>query len=200
MNHKRIITVDETADKVIIVGIEDDGSAYIGSADILDLPKYTEPDMEQVRKEAYDIAYKDAEEIYEGGKRAMYQKGLSDAWEAARKIWKYDTITLREIFGKGVTRMDWFMKFTASEAIEKIRQYEQEKQEEDEEVNVGDEVIGIYKSGEQTEPFVIVKGNRDYYYGIYSRTKEFCQGGLKLEKTGRHFPEIAAVLAKMKEA
>lgn len=56
-----------------------------------------------------------------------YEAGLNDAWEAARKIWEYDTTTLKAIFGEGVMRMDWFMKFTASEAIEKIRQYEQEK-------------------------------------------------------------------------
>ena len=76
---------------------------------------YTEPDLEKVRKEAYDKAYADAvyncsegcshveqirqkayKEGVEDGKRLCpapevcndmaYQKGLSDAWEAARKI------------------------------------------------------------------------------------------------------------------
>ena len=81
----------------------------------VDLTPYTEPDLEKVRKEAYDKAYADAvyncsegcshveqirqkayKEGVEDGKRLCpapevcndmaYQKGLSDAWEAARKI------------------------------------------------------------------------------------------------------------------
>ena len=91
---------------------------------------YAEPDMEQVRKEAYDKGYengfiaghlkaeKSGQSFYEDG----HQRGLNDAWETTRKIWKYDTTTLKAIFGEGVMRMDFFMKFEVSEVIEKIRQ------------------------------------------------------------------------------
>lgn len=88
-------------------------------------------------EEAYDTAYADAEEIYESGKRAMYQKGLKDAWEAARKI--TGSVTdgslnyneLNVLFGSKYPE-SIINKYSASEAIEKIRQYEQ-KQEESEE-------------------------------------------------------------------
>ena len=83
-------------------------------------------------KEAYDTAYADAEEIYESGKRVMYQKGLKDAWEAARKI--TGSVTdgslnyneLNVLFGSKYPE-SIINKYSASEAIEKIRQYEQEK-------------------------------------------------------------------------
>lgn len=165
---------------------------------------YTEPNMEQVRKEAYDKAFEDAEQVAESGKRAMYQKGLKDAWEAARKIctnWVLPDSVLSEIFGMGKTIDDIMKENTASEVIAKIRAYEQEK---DEEIRVGDEVVGTYTGEEETEPFVIIRKipetHPTYYFGIYSKSGEFCQGGLELKKTGRHFPEIAEVLRKMKEA
>ena len=84
-------------------------------------------------KEAYDTAYADAEEIHESGKRAMYQKGLKDAWEAARKIctnWVLSDSLLSKIFGIDKTIDDVMKENTASEAIEKIRAYEQEKEED----------------------------------------------------------------------
>ena len=150
-----------------------------------------EPDVEQIREDAfkngYDAACKDID--VKSKTNAAYRKGLEDAWECARQIVQTDVGEHSAIFGMHYA-YDIFMKLTASEAIEKTRQYEQE-------IQVGDEVIGIYSSGEQTMPFVITKGNRDYYFGIYSHSGEFCQGRLKLQKTGRHFPEIAEVLKKM---
>ena len=91
-------------------------------------------------EEAYDTAYADAEEIYESGKRAMYQKGLKDAWWYMQKIllpsWLggYGGDVIREIFEieENHNIEEAVLNYSASEAIEKIRQYEQ-KQEESEE-------------------------------------------------------------------
>lgn len=81
---------------------------------------YTEPDLEQVRKEAYDKCMDEAEmlayKLYSPKIDEAYQRGLSDAWDAARKI--QDT---------GGNLNWWIHNTTATEAIEKIRQYEQEK-------------------------------------------------------------------------
>ena len=50
----------------------------------INLTPYTEPDMEQVRKEAYDKGYDDATAEIGSDEQAIaeksYQKGLSDAW------------------------------------------------------------------------------------------------------------------------
>ena len=109
-------------------------------------------------EEAYDTAYADAEEIYESGKRAMYQKGLKDAWEAARKI--YGSATKHGLPTEVITRIfrddgkenfnywDIVEDFSASEAIEEIRQYEQaqkEKEEQEEKDSVtAEEVMRQY--------------------------------------------------------
>lgn len=143
-------------------------------------------DFHEVVKTPYDL---------DAIRKEAYQRGLVDAWETVRKIADLPTVEEREnIFACAFTN-DVIRLYTATEAIEKIRQYEKEQ----EEIRVGDEVIGIYSSGEQTKPFVITKWISDYYFGIYSDSGEFCQGGLKLQKTGRYFPEIAEVLKKMQE-
>lgn len=88
---------------------------------------YTEPDLEQVRKEAYRQGYDTG---YGTNVNEFYEQGLADAWEAARKI---VTMPNREFINSDILDLDpgesIFTKYTASEAIEKIRQYEQEQQE-----------------------------------------------------------------------
>jgi hypothetical protein len=100
---------------------------------------YTAPDLEQVRKEAYEKGRKDVETqfcSYDACKNRQeeYQRGLNDAWEAARKICLNDsdgglTVTeIANIFDVSYYR-DAMKKYSVHEAIEKIRKYEQEKEE-----------------------------------------------------------------------
>ena len=173
---------------------------YMDYKQVEDLTPYTEPDMEQVRKEAYDTAYADAEEIYESGKRAMYQKGLKDAWEAARKIctnWVLPDSVLSKIFGTDKTIDDIMKESTASEAIEKIRAYEQRQ----EEIKVGDEVAFHHDDGRPDTVVVVTYIGQDGFIdGMDGRGTQYAhKNPKKWTKTGRHFPEIAEVLAKMKE-
>jgi len=131
-------------------------------------------------------------------RKEAYEKGLSDAWEAARKIctnWVLPDSVLSEIFGMDKTIDDIMKENTASEAIEKIRQYEQEK----EEIEVGDEV----ENTQTGVKFIVThiwfnnhgeKGVSGFNHNCsaFSTTIEL------VKKTGRHFPEIAAVLEKMR--
>ena len=110
------------------------------------LTPYTEPDLEQVRKEAYDKRYETAKhecedcnanavKIADDNAHEAYQKGLEDAWDAARKVTqvrKYGGYgdCLGDVFGRTDTSWDVF-DYSAPEVIEKIRQYEQEKEEQD---------------------------------------------------------------------
>lgn len=167
------------------------------------LTPYTEPDMEQVRKEGYEEGYengfvaghlkaeKSGQSFYEDG----YKRGLADAWEAARKIWQSD-IYLR-VF-KVPMRMDCFTKFSASECIEKIRQYEQEQ---DAEIKVGDEVCP--REAEYDDMIVTRLWKDDYdsdcidAIGFDGRIGSFLVS--RVSKTGKHY-EIAEVLQKMKES
>ena len=169
----------------------EDHHPYMDFRQVEALTLYTEPDLEQIRKEAYDEGYADAKGGYENG----FENGMIVAWEAARKIsmskidgglsWE----AMNDIFGTaGSSKI--YKKFTAPEAIEKIRQYEQEK----EEIKVGDEVISPNGKGVVTEITDI------YVRIMYAKGSGQVVKSEDLTKTGRHFPEIAEVLQKMKES
>lgn len=66
-----------------------------------------------------------------------YEKGLADAWECARKIGRFNQLMLedagfviKEEYENGI-RLDWnpsfyvINKYSASEAIKKIKEYEE---------------------------------------------------------------------------
>lgn len=154
------------------------------------LTPYTEPDLKQVRKDAYEEGWKEAEYHYEKGYNDGYDTGLSDAWECARKI--QDT---------GGNLNWWIHNTSASEAIEKIRQYEQEREEK---ITKGD-VVRI-KSAPEVE-ILVTYADEEHVSGIaLTEVDGNCEIGdqytdiviHKVEKTGRHY-EIAEVLRKMKE-
>lgn len=130
-------------------------------------------------------------EIYKNA----YQKGLSDAWDAAKKI-----VLSREdggLFGyeerKAVFGCGNYMAlkmFLAPEAIEKIRQYEQKQ----EKIKVGDEVIN-------DEDIKGVTVDMDDYLLHVLDENGVIQAWPREDvvKTGRHFPEIAEVIKTMQE-
>lgn len=186
---------------------------------------YTEPDLDAIKQEEYEKGYKTAKvqcniqaekDLREVGERhyrkgyedatekissdeqsiaeKAYRKGLEDAWEAARKLvldsnhgglTNYD---IEEIFG--VDEEQAIINYSASEAIEKIRQYEQEQ----EQIQVGDEVSAPFGKA------VVTRIANDKIWFCYKDG----HSGFEYKKdaprkTGRHFPEIAEVLKKMKE-
>lgn len=166
---------------------------------------YTEPDIEQVRKEAYDkgyhnghsACYETAKDIMEEKKNEAYQRGLADAWETARKI---VTMPDRDFINSDILDLDpgesIFTKYTASEAIAKIKEYEDGKQE----IKVGDEVERIL-NGEVDSKAVFLGDDDGYFRCLFwtgSCFTTLCYPKKQFRKTGRHFPEIAAVLEKMR--
>lgn len=156
------------------------------------LTPYTEPDLEQVRKEAKEEGYSIG---YDEGREAGVQQGLSDAWEAARKICAMDSRSRDEVFGAVITGTI-MRNNSASECIEKIRQYEQEQKREEEQIQVGDEVI--VDSGKCVVLVVDKNGFPEKLLEPDGYTLTLATD-VKLPKTGRHFPEIAEVLRKMRE-
>lgn len=145
------------------------------------------------------VAVNDIETQAEKAQEEAYQRGLNDAWEAARKIYlptEYGGIhadVKRQIFNN-TSASGIFKKVSASEAIEKIRQYEQEQEEQ---IQVGDEVRNI-RSGWTA---VVARISDDDCLTLMDGNGAVADGYeiTRFTKTGRHFPEIAAVLQKMKE-
>lgn len=145
--------------------------------------KLRQPDLEQVRKEAYDDGYNAG---YGRKIDASYQEGLSDAWEAARKVVALSTVDRRKVFGSEYM-YSILEKHTASEAIEKLKAYEQEEQ-----IQVGDEVITA--SGKA----VVTGVGPVHFEYVYADGSNGYDEVKNVKKTGRHFPEIASVLEKMR--
>ena len=179
MNKKYIVTLaDEYAlvhKLTVPVTINGKHTAWIQTD--INLTPYTEPDLEQVRKEAYE-------------------QGLSDAWEAARKIIympEADLLNLfTECYAAVCTSVQVFLKYDASECIEKIRAYEQEQ----EKIKVGDEI----ETPSGLKGYVVNFTDDELVHYVSSEGRFGTIGMSAVSKTGRHFPEIAEVLAKMKES
>ena len=139
---------------------------------------------------------------------AEYQRGLEDAWEAARKIadmWEtMDNEDLLETFGVTAKIGEsvigtLFKKQTANEAMLELETYE-EKQQTDDKIVVGDEVE--WDNDFTGDRFIVTR-----IYQPYGK-KEQCDGidddgdvyravlVESLVKTGRHF-DIASILKEM---
>ena len=81
----------------------------------------------------YHAAREDGQKIYQKGyedgarcqDEVQYQKGLEDAWEAARKIYAMTANETIAVFG-GCSK---WVDYSAIEAIEKIREYEKKQKE-----------------------------------------------------------------------
>lgn len=86
---------------------------------------YFEPDLEQVKKEAYENGYHIGYAKY---LNKSYEDGLKDAWETARKIVLSDINIITSVFGTA-SRSIIIRDLTAAEVIEKLQAYEQEQDE-----------------------------------------------------------------------
>lgn len=175
-------------------------AGHIGHHDTgLPIKPYTEPDLEQIRKEAFEEGKKQAKvqaeldvcHDIEKVAKENYKAGLADAWEATKKIALMDTETSENVTGYfGLFNI--MNNLTASEAIAKIKEYEDSKQE----IKVGDEVGWI--GDRYTVTYIDV--DETYADLIDCSCGSVCERiAIKdLDKTGRHFPEIASVLQKMR--
>ena len=131
-----------------------------------------------------------------------YENGLEDAWECAKKIClcKEDggisNGELLEIFKVG-SDYTALKKYTASEAIAKLKAYEQRKQEEAK-IKVGDEVIGLSSDARGTAFVTKVAEESNCVFYTYADGYNSWDYPSNLKKTGRHF-DITSIFEKMKE-
>ena len=158
--------------------------------------------MTELFENGYDQGYEDGKAATpftdtEEAKKTAYEQGLNDAWDAAKKLCqsvKYGGIEeyCSEIFE--ITPFETFdvFDYTASEAIAKIKVYE-DKQKQDAEIKVGDEVTHdgakfiVLNIDSQTSVYCLdTRGRTPIFTNIHNLTK-----------TGRHFGQIAEVLKQM---
>ena len=161
----------------------------------------------QIRK-AYDRGYKDGQAATpftdtEEAENKAYNRGLNEAWKAAKKIHDgqipYEVFGLDKI-GNGLSYaspLNWGETITAQEVIAKIKEYEDKQ---DAEIKVGDEVkdfynhIGVVITDEpsQGSEFISVLFTNQSHVQLYP-VKE-------LIKTGKHYPQIAEVMKELRGA
>lgn len=125
-----------------------------------------------------------------------YQRGLKDAWEAARKVALNSNDgglgieDLDEIFDC-YTLQQVFKKHTAQQTIAKLKAYEQKQ---DDKIEVGDEVKPFYT--DITGVVTLIDG--DTIYVLWRDGSSTSTLKLKeVTKTGRHF-DIQKILEGMK--
>lgn len=121
-----------------------------------------------------------------------YQKGLENAWEAARKIIEMTSPPYWEVFNE--YKEDLFGKITATEAIEKLKAYE-EKQKADEDVKRGD----ILRNKTNGLTYIVTLAS-DYGYVLLGNDGNCATTCITntFEKTGKHF-DIDKILDEMKK-
>ena len=159
-------------------------------------------------KELLQKAHRTIENVYETGYadgcsdkqhdlEHDYAKGLEDAWECARNVVDCEVPFEFWELSSGQSMLAVFKRYSAKEAIEKIREYEK-KQQEAAEIKVGDEVIY-----DREKCIVTAIANGGYTVMLLGlgggymvrTTRDEIQG----KRTGRHFPEIINVLKQMQE-
>ena len=125
-----------------------------------------------------------------------YQRGLDDAWEAARKVGHcklWDDYT-KDTGKPSVCAVAVLDHYTAYEAIEKLKAYE-EKQKAEDEIKVGDEVRR--KTAPTNERGgIVTKEYENTYYIMWTDGSSGQWDKDKVVKTGRHF-DIASILKEM---
>ena len=195
---KYIIEVNDeyvSPDNELIVSHKNlfDGCSY--HIQIAKLTPYTEPDLDAIRREAFEKGYSTAvaeqECAVRGAAEKAYQRGLDDVWECMKEITHIvrDQGTMIDLFGCR-TFGALLEKYTPSECIEKLRQYEQEK-----EIQVGDEVLFEDEKG-----VVIVPEENGHYAAAFTAGgMRICEPDYKLRKTGKHYPEIVKILQEMRK-
>ena len=142
---------------------------------------------------------------YENGFITGHQRGMADAnrdgeynaddgWYVMQKISLLPNPIKTELFGTAETAVI-LQGNSFKDALAKLVEYEQKKQEEDAEIKVGDEVEAV--SGKAV--IIEVLGNgKDVRY-MYPDASTGFNDSCNVTRTGRHFPEIAEVLQKMRE-
>ena len=162
------------------------------------------------RQKAIDEAYQNGlsqgyKDGYETGRNEAttleYQRGLGDAWEAAKKICTNRMISdrvLAEIFGQ-CKDIDTIMhENTAQEAINKLKAYE-EQQKTNAEIKVGDEVMSNNAISDHTGVVLALSPGENSAKVLENDGSMAWVAVNVLIKTGRHFNFLTPLLNEMKE-
>ena len=159
--------------------------------------------LDEILAEQYTRGYEEADSNQRENAVYAYERGLNEAWECTRKLvctpekGGYTWSALEQIFNTR-SLSNIIDTYTASEAISKIKKYEEKQKQTDDEIKVGDEIERI--EGNHDRKYIVTKIIESDYINII-----FDDGGvgyvnpIHYRKTGRHFPHIEEMLKQMQE-
>jgi len=170
------------------------------------------PQMSEILSKVYDKGYDQGvrnQEIAESKAFDNYvseqcEKAMQEAWECAKKLSSPDQSLALNVFGDEAyygTFYNLAEKYSASEAIEKIKAWEEAQQNEikDDEIIVGDEVI-CYGADSKSIVIYIEHGEDGYtYYKCFNKLLGICTENdrHKPVKTGKHFERIDEIYKEL---
>lgn len=162
--------------------------------------------LDSTYNRGYDKGYNNRkiEEEFEE-KSNNYEQGLNDAWELTRKLiisdydGAYSAKDMRDIWEHGGF-LSILKDFTAQQALEKLKKYEEQKQKEKVKIYVGDEIYSTL-----TDCKAVVQ-----HIDAWNRYQCFTDNGSQLVideqifndcwvKTGKNYSQIIEILKQMKE-
>lgn len=162
--------------------------------EINDLVESVECRMQDAYEQGYETGHKDGEargiDKMNNLSKEAYAKGLEDAWECARQINGMYYQKLNEVFTDS-THDNIFIDYSASEAMQKIKEYEQQKHDAPE-INVGNIKVGDEIVDDQGRKVIVTQlsksDGKDILKGFDGKGCPWNAIIPKLwHKTGRHF-------------
>lgn len=142
------------------------------------------------------------ENTLEDVKKAEYNRGLADMLEAVKSMRIMTADDLEEVFGLRFIG-DIFVNLSPSKIISKYHAFKaQIKELEDTKIKVGDEVriIGSNPETDDCDYGICTKTKSETIYVMRNDGSVGEENKTEWYKTGRHFPQIAEVLAEMRGA
>ena len=169
------------------------------SVGVSKLTPYTEPDLDVVKKEAYEEGHKDGMQLSIDDANRDGEYNADDGWYVMQKISLLPNPIKTELFGTAETAVI-LQDNSFKDALAKFTEYEQEQKE----IKVGDEVQHRNHSGIKV---IVLNKDDDAITAIAVTNVPFaCKVGEMYinrnekdwEKTGKHY-EIAEALWKLRE-
>lgn len=206
MSKKYIIELDEDPHNIRLMQLKNGGDG-VPITEFKAVRPYKEPNLEQVKEEAYAEGYKEGMQlsIDDAKLKEEYKRGLADAWEAARKIMLekedggFTFNELNDIFGS-YSMTIIFRNNTAAEAIAKIKVGEEKRREKEREIKIADEVetengtraCVINPCSHSSQILVLVNPSDDQQTSAWwDKTA--------IKKTGKTYSEFLSVLKAIKQ-
>lgn len=164
--------------------------------------------IRHVYNQGYEDGLKDGKESVQIDDSTAYERGLNDAWECARKMMLSDEdggIALSDILKIfGMTQYSAIKRFSASESIAKIKEYEEKQKQEDDEIKIGDEIKNKWGTRGVVVEIAPQYNGTTVYSVLWRNAERRCLDKSDWDsyevwkKTGRHFSQIEEVLEQMK--